>query len=53
MEEYEIIGIKKQPYRKMFHYYFHLKYQKKILKYNEEDEKYLLIINGCEKYLIQ
>ena len=30
MENYEIIGIKKQPYRQMFHYYLHLKYQKNI-----------------------
>ena len=43
MENYEIIGIKKQPYRKMFHYYLHLKYQKKAMKYNEDDKKVFFV----------
>ena len=39
MEDYEIIGIKKQPYRHMFHYFLHLRQKKEVLKYNHDDVK--------------
>ena len=50
METYEIIRIKKQPYRKMYHYYLHLKHQTKVMKWNEDDETYLWLINGYGKF---
>ena len=52
MENYEIIGIKKQPYRKMYHYYLHLKYQKKIMKYNEEDKK-VFVVNQWMRSILE
>ena len=52
MENYEIIGIKKQPYRKMYHYYLHLKYQKKIMKYNEDDKK-VFVVNQWMRSILE
>ena len=43
METYEIIGVKKQPYRKMYHYYLHLKHQKKVMKWNDYDENIFVV----------
>lgn len=44
-ETYEIVGIKRVIYRKMYHYYFHIKYQKKYLSYNNCEKK-IYVANG-------